>query len=1157
MVHLKTLVGCVLLLSASPVVAGVVELPREPALSPDGALISFTWAGDIWAVSRDGGVATRVTSHPADERRSAFSPDGSVLAFESDRDGARNLYTVNLQGNPPALFASTPTRVTEWDQSQSLSAFSLDGKHLYFSGRVEPSIYRHARMYKAPLDGGPIERLTEAFGIHPMPSDDGAVIFSRGYEIANRPAYRGPGAKDLWRMAADGNFTQLTFDPSNDMAGHELPDGSIVFVSSRDGQNNVYRLDAGATDQDEGALRQLTQYSTGREVTIGHGVHSLTVSADGSTAAFVVWDTLYTLDLTRRNSRPVEVRMTASGDDATPDRNVINVSTQAREIAWHPSGKAVALAARGEIWLRSTDEDQPTRRITNTPWRERNLAWSADGSTLYFVADDESSLGSILAATVDLSREDLAGAPVDEEEDDALDEDDDAAADSEGNDAASDEDADEGNDDGDDSDADDADSDGKDKASRTNPHGDRWASSITFTIEPVVNEATWDRMPMPAPDGRSMLFVRGLGDLIHLNLGTGEQRVVFTGWEEPEVQWMPDARHIVFARSDLDFNSDIWLLDLDADSVDDAVNLTRHPDIDTSPRLSADGKVLVFLSDRAGENWSYDVHRVYLDAALDQMTNYERAEYFEDAAKAAKKRKPLMPVADEDSNEAAEEDADVMEFDADDAWLRIRRVTSHPGSEGSLAITPGGERIVYSATIDGTTALRSVAFDGSEQKTVMPGSVSGVAVSLTGGAVAALRNGRAQSGSPTGGEVTTYPIDAEVRITNRIEQRQKFLEGARTFGYTFYNIKGLDWPALIDRYLPLAERARTSAEFNAIFSMLLGEVNGSHTGIRGGSRFNTSGASTGYLCVDLAQESAGYRVTRVLPDGPGDNGDAGLQPDDVIIAINSESLSRGGQLRDFNAAMTGTAGTETLLKILRNGEDAHLLVTPRGYGFENNLRYRDEVAQRRDEVERLSEGRLGYLHIRGMSMPSVRDFERDLYAAAHGRDGLVIDVRDNGGGFTTDILLASLTAPRHAYTIPRGADPADVEPDHYPRDRRLIYGWTRPINVLINQHSFSNAEIFAHSIKTAGRGRLIGTTTFGGVISTGGFSLIDGTFIRQPFRGWYLPDGRDMDVYGAEPDVPVAQSPGEEVAGRDAQLEAAVVDLLDQIDNRKDPRAIH
>ncbi|MFI4883170.1 MAG: S41 family peptidase, partial [Phycisphaerales bacterium JB064] len=145
-------------------------------------------------------------------------------------------------------------------------------------------------------------------------------------------------------------------------------------------------------------------------------------------------------------------------------------------------------------------------------------------------------------------------------------------------------------------------------------------------------------------------------------------------------------------------------------------------------------------------------------------------------------------------------------------------------------------------------------------------------------------------------------------------------------------------------------------------------------------------------------------------------------------------------------------------------------------------------------------------------------------------------------------LLSSLTAPRHAYTIPRGANPDDVPEDAYPRDRRVIYGYSKPIAVLCNENSYSNAEIFSHAIKTTGRGTLVGQETYGAVISTGSYRLIDGTTVRRPFRGWYLPDGTDMENNGAVPDVLVLTRPGDEAEGVDRQLEAAVKAVVEDLD---------
>ena len=192
-----------------------------------------------------------------------------------------------------------------------------------------------------------------------------------------------------------------------------------------------------------------------------------------------------------------------------------------------------------------------------------------------------------------------------------------------------------------------------------------------------------------------------------------------------------------------------------------------------------------------------------------------------------------------------------------------------------------------------------------------------------------------------------------------------------------------------------------------------------------------------------------------------------------------------------------------------------------------------------------SGGRIGYAHIAGMDQGSLDEFERDLFAAADGKKGLIIDVRNNGGGWTADRLLASITAKFHAYTVPRGQDPAIH--DGYPQDRLFIRRYTLPINMLCNEKSFSNAEITAHAFKTLKRGTLVGQQTYGGVISTGGTRLIDGTTVRLPGRGWYLPDGTDMENNGAMPDLVVPQTPEDESQDTDAQLKAAVDDLLKRV----------
>lgn len=1268
-----------------------VAFPQYPAISPDNQVIVFSWAGDLWSVPVQGGSASRLTVHPADERRALFSPDGKALAFESDRDGARNLYLMSLRREGSDLLGGPVRRLTTSDRPQNLASWAPDAQSILF-GASDTTIFRMGRMFRVPIaggsaaagtggaTGGPVARLTEAFGSLPRITPDGsAIIFQRGSAPPERTAYRGSGQWDLWRLSlTDNTFSRLTIDPASDYDAWPAAGGSVVFVSSRDGQNNLFRLPAAAVPGAFAAQpQQLTTFKPAPgELTIGHGVRDLALSQDGSTAVFCVWDTIYRLDLTSPNAKPEPVTVVASGDEASGDLQRISVDREISETALSPDGKSIAVVARGDIFIRQTTEGYPTRRVTASAGRERDLAWSPDGRVLYFSSDDPGlsagggggtgadALGkyAIYAASVSLSREDLtvtppkrpSAGPVDKKDDPAAKPTDPKTEPTKVDPAKPDPDPkpDPNADPKPDADgsADPAVADPKAadpktadpktaeptaaepksddpakpeaaaparaaKAPRKVDFGKRWQDALRFSIAPVVVLPDADaRRAVPSPDGRLLVYTRGLGDTVLLDLKDNADRTLSSSWDDAEVVWAGDSRHLVYSVSDLDFNSDIWLLDTlgdgafkDGAKIPAPINLTRHPDNDVSPRLSADGKVLTFLSERANQDDTYEVHQVYLDKEMDAFTAYERDEYFKKAAEISGKRKPIetpawamaglklpsKPEPEPEKPEPAKADeekkddkpaegaaaapgtrsagrpqpAQPLAFDADDAYLRIRRITTAPGSKSSLVVTPAAERIVFSMSIDGEPALVSVDPKGADRKSIQAGAVTGVSMSLTGDRVAFIRTGQAFTAPKAGGKVDAWAIDAPVVVDLPRQQTQKFLEAARTFGDRFYHptMKGLDWPALTRRYLELAQSVRTSDEFNRLASSLFYELNASHTGASGGPQFTAPPTGMGYLGVRVRPAAGGFEVTSVTPDSPATRKGSRLNVGDVILAVDTVRFATGPAAAptiDFDAAMLGRAGRETLVEIRRAGgtggaeraapdaEPTLLVITPTSSATWTGLRYREEVAQRRRQVETLSGGKLGYLHVRAMGEAEVRDFERDLYAAAHGKEGLIIDVRDNGGGSTADILLSSLTAPRHAFTAPRGVDLASVPRDAYPRDRRLIYGYTRPISVLINQNSFSNAEIFAHAIKTTGRGTVVGEATFGGVISTGGFTLIDGTSIRMPFRGWYLPDGADLENNGAKPDIRVELTPIDDVAGTegsDPQLEAAVKEMLSRV----------
>jgi tricorn protease len=1158
--------------------AAVVDLPRFPALSPDGTVVVFSWRGDLWRAPASGGEAVRLTSNPSDEGRSGFTADGTRIVFESDREGRRNLWSMRADG-------SDLRQLTDLDATFSLSSVgTYRGKPVAFlETTIEGDLYRSPRPHMLPLDlpGGAIGtpvRVHDAFGGAASASSDGAlVLFERGGSPWVRRGYTGPDNRDVWMYdASAGTFLQLTKYQGNDGLPRFIGPDEFVYISDRGlGAQNLHRAKTAAA-ADSGS--RLTDFKDA-------DIHGLAVSADGRTAVFGVLGDLWRLDLAKTGAEPVKLAFTAA-DDGLVDREFKQVGREVSGAALSPDGKTMAFVAYGDVFVRSMDDKSPTRRVTEGEARERELCWSADGLTLYFVSDRDGS-DSIYAATVAETRSEArergkpkpapkaeeAAKPADENAPKAPEpapaaapEPAPAAAPEPAPAAApepakKDEKKEEKQDEKTDGKPEEKEVEEKKVEKKKDPKLDpaRWSDAVRFEIKAVTSGPDDDRRPVASPDGKALLFTRNLGDLARLDLVTGEVRMLRGGWT-PELEYVfsADGSMLAFVESDQDFNADIWIMP--ADGSKPAVNVTRHPDNDGVPRLSADGKILAFLSERTNEE--SDAWMVMLDRDLDGLSPRDLEQYFKDAAEAQKKRKPLEPKekaaeggepAKSDKPAAAPADP-FAELELDDAYLRVRRVTTALGDETALELAPTGDRLYFTAADGKERALFSIKYDGSEQKKI-GGPVSVQGLSFAGDKLVALASGQAQTITPAG-EAKTIDISAENEIDLAAQNEQKLRETARVLGRQFYldpKVKGLDWPALTDRFAQMARLARTGSEFDFIANMFIGYLDASHLGVRSSANEAASRRAHGRLGVTTVPADGGHRVTSVLPNSPAALANPALAVGDLVVKVDFDDV---GASPSLEAALAGKIGQEVLVEFTRAGDapdakpaELGTLVVPVSGAAERTLRYNAETRANARKVDELSGGRLGYIHIAGMDQASLDRFERDLYAAASGRDGLLVDVRNNGGGSTADRLLSSIDVRPHAYVVPREGDPNRTR--SYPQDRLFIQRYTMPMAMLCNEKSFSNAEIISHAFKTLGRGPLVGQQTAGGVISTGSESLIDGTTVRLPFRGWYLFDGTDMEENGAMPDFVVPQTPDDETKGVDAQLAKAVEELLRALPAKK------
>jgi tricorn protease len=362
-----------------------------------------------------------------------------------------------------------------------------------------------------------------------------------------------------------------------------------------------------------------------------------------------------------------------------------------------------------------------------------------------------------------------------------------------------------------------------------------------------------------------------------------------------------------------------------------------------------------------------------------------------------------------------------------------------------------------------------------------------------------------------------------------------------------------NWDAIRRKYLDVASSSVDVGMLAQVVQLMLGELNGSHLGFYPSGEDGVDpvegdwAISTAHLGLRFDPEHAGpgLKVRDVLPEGPADQSRWKIEPGELVVRIDGQAVDPD---MDLTAVLNGPIDRDITL-VVRDLEDEERTITlrPISFGQARGLLYDKWVEDNRRAVEEASDETLGYLHIAAMNGSSFSKFQEELYSAAAGKDGLIIDVRENGGGSTADLLLTALTQPVHAITVPRGGGPG------YPQDRKVFASWSRPIVVLCNQNSFSNAEIFSHAVKTLGRGTLVGVTTAGGVISTGGTSIMDVGFLRLPFRGWFVVgSGEDMELNGAEPDVEIWPEPGEWPSGEDRQRAEAIEQLKQAVSEAKD-----
>ncbi|MFN7794683.1 MAG: S41 family peptidase [Planctomycetota bacterium] len=1081
-----------------------IRMASDFALSPDGETLVFRWANELWSTSIEpNGSIKRLTNHPAVDSQPRFSPNGKQIAFISNRSGSNQIYVMPAEGG-------IPQQKTFHSEGYSLADWFPDGNSVLAVASRDHFWRGSNRMMQIDLTKRSAEKmLLDDAAANPKLSNDGKkILFTREGERWWRKGYRGERAAQIWMLdLQSGATSELLHEKVESLWPLWMPGGKgFYFAKGTDHGLDLWRYRFSSDDQ-PARQRKVLGFQD-------DSIAEPTISRNGSTIVFRHLFDTYVLH-PGKDDQPIKLDLKVASDTDLPEDIQRNTVNRADQVAFTDDGLEIAFTLNGDLWLMDTELKEPIQ-VTRTDGYEESPIFSNDGKSLWFTRKENGQ--------VDLWK-------VEPKEPTKY-----------------------------------------------------WWQQKEF-VETRMSESAGSKSNLRfTPNGKHLLFVQGRGNLVAMNVDTKEITSLVESFSEPSFSISPDSRWIAYDSQDNDFNSEIWIMPLDKHAP--AVNVSRHPDNDQSPVFSPDGKILAFTGRRSKEE--SDIYYVYLQKEFDDESSRDRT--IEKAIETMKKKRPKSagsePKADggsqdtktlENKNQenkpseskvsdsktaeekpkpekATEPEPKLVRIDFDKIHQRLRRINLQDTRETNLIFSPDGKKLAFSASVEGKSGWYSVEFPDKLTPKIMSSTVlsdarwtksSGSILGLSKGTPTKLENGEKETGF---GFSVTHDRSRSGRF------REGFNAAWLAMNEIWYDpaMGNRNWEQIRRKYADAASRAFDERGLAEVIELMLGELNGSHLGFTPsiGSTVESDAPRkrehpTAHLGArfDPSHLGPGLKVRDVLPESPSDKAKSRLKAGDIILSIDG---TRVDPSMDLTQVLNGPLDRDIQLVVQRakddGSEELNLSLRPIPYGRLRPLLYEQWLETNRQMVEKLSNGKLGYLHIQAMDESSFLEFEQQLYNVGYGKEGLVIDVRDNGGGSTTDHLLTSLTQPKHAITVPRGGGTG------YPHDRMIYATWSKPIVVLCNQNSYSNAEIFSHAIKALGRGKLVGVQTAGGVVSTGVARVNDIGVLRAPFRGWFsIRDGSDMELHGAEPDFVIWPAPGEIPAGIDKQLEIGVDVLLEEV----------
>ncbi|GAO45056.1 S41 family peptidase [Flavihumibacter petaseus] len=1078
---------------------------RYPAISPDGKTIAFGYKGDIYRVDAGGGIAVPLTIHEAHDMMPVWSHDGKSIAFASDRHGNFDVYIMPATGG-------NPTRVTTNSSGDYPYDFSPDDKNVIFgSARNIPeknirfySPRLFLNLYSVSVKGGRNLLISSAGMENAHYNSKGTeLVFQdrKGYEDAWRKHHNSSVTRDIWIMETGNNtFRQISGYEGEDREPVFSGDDQFVYyLSEKSGSQNIFK----APVKNRMAEQQITQLKN-------NPVRHLSVSKN-NTLCFTYDGEIYTLN---DGGQPKKLTVQIFNDGrAGVDKN-ISINGSVSEFALSPNGKEIAFVNRGEIFVTSVEGTQ-TKRVTNTPEQERMVEWSPDGRSLIYSAERNENW-DIYTATI--SRKD-------------------------------------------------------------EPY---FYAATLLTETPLIANAAEEYQPKYSPDGKEVAYVSDRNILKVYNIASKTSRTLLPEGHnysysdgDWSFNWSPDGKYIISDDGEGNFFTGNAAL-IKSDGSGGIEHPLRSGFGQGNVKWAMDGKVITWASAREGRkslanqgSREVDIYAGFLDqdlydkfklskddyALLKEKEEKEKAEKdkaAKDAAasESADKKSKDKKNGDKKSSAPAAPAKPAFQPNLDNLDTRMARLTINSSSIADYALSSDGSKIYYLASFEKGYDLWVTEPRTRETKILakLGGSPSGIEMSKDGKSLFVTNRGSLVKVDETG-KITPIGINGEMVLDAAKEREYIFDHAWRQVKEKFYDPKlhGIDWDGFKTNYARFLPHISNNYDFQELLSELLGELNASHTGGRYSPKMDNPDATAALgLLYDETKGGNGLQITEVIAGGPLDRSSSKVKAGAILEKIDGEAITDS---TDWSAFLNRKDGKNTLLSFYdpatKNRWDE--TVKPITFGEEAGLMYKRWVKKMDDMVNKLSDGKVGYVHVQGMNDGSFRSTFDAVLGKNFDKQALIVDTRFNGGGWLHDDLYTFLSGKRYLDFAPQGHRLNDGEP---------MGRWSKPSCVLMSESNYSDAFIFPYVYKQNGTGKLIGMPVPGTGTAVWWEQQIDPTIVFGiPMIATIGKENRPTENLQLEPDIRVPLKYEEFLNGKDAQIEAAVKEMLKTLSESKDKKA--